>query len=213
MVYRKPRVRSTLLSNRYNGGFTLMELIFVMSVAAILLSIALPSYKESIKRSEVSSPYKSLRSTLALAKTEAISRNKSVVVCASDDQASCGNDWNKGWIAFVDANGNSSFNTSSASIPTGDELLAVNTEINSKVSLSFSDVNGNAANTVTFNRQGFARGSAGEFILCSKSDDRTQPVNARGLFVFQSGIMRMSTDGNDSDDIHEDSKGVNITCP
>jgi type IV fimbrial biogenesis protein FimT len=199
-----------------------------MGIAVILVSVALPSFKDSINRGLVSSPFKSLFSTLALAKTEAVSRNLPVIVCASADQESCSGSWSDGWMAFVDVNKNGRFNEAAAAVAddpatvedeslaavaTGDEVLAVSTALNSQIRLVFvpSAASGSADTTsVTFNRQGYATGSSGDFIFCH-SGDGDEPVSARAVLLFESGVMRRSKDSDDSGSIHEASDG-DITC-
>lgn len=200
--------------NAKANGFTLIELIFVLLIAGILISIAVPSYNDAVSKNKVNAPYKSLRSAISLAKTEAISRNQQVVICASDDQSSCGDDWNKGWMVFVDSNKNESYEASaSESGDIADEILSVNTELNSEVTLSFiSNKSGKAATEMVFTRQGYATGTSGDFIFCSKHDTSNKAENARAIIVIESGVIRMSSDGDDEDLIHENSKGGNITC-
>ena len=97
----------------------MIEIMVVIAILAILLSLAIPSFSDSLRRSRVDSYVDQLASSIRLARAEAMSRNKRVVICptASDGakydssgaaQAnaivclSSGNAWASGWAVFVD---------------------------------------------------------------------------------------------------------------
>lgn len=186
----------------------------VLVIAAILVSIAVPSYNDAISKSKVNSPYKSLRSSISLAKTEAVSRNQQVVVCASSDQVSCGTDWNKGWLVFVDTNKNKSYDAAGVDGALADEIIGTGGQISSGVELKLVDNGGDEASKMVFTRQGYATGTSGDFIFCSKYDENgaDDSLNSRAIIVLESGVVRMSTDGSDEGAVHEDRSGKNISC-
>lgn len=61
-------------------GFTLIELIVAIAVAAILLTVAVPSLTKLIRDNRVTSQTNELVSLINLARNEAIRRNKSIDV-------------------------------------------------------------------------------------------------------------------------------------
>jgi type IV fimbrial biogenesis protein FimT len=81
-------------------GFTLIELMVTISIMAILLMIAVPSFQNATLGSKLSSFANSLVSSAHLARSEAIKRNATVALCASSDGASCATSggWEQGWI-------------------------------------------------------------------------------------------------------------------
>ncbi|MCI5062321.1 MAG: GspH/FimT family pseudopilin [Algiphilus sp.] len=89
-------------------GFTLIELLVTISVAAILLGIAVPSYNHLIQSNRASSTANRLLSTFMLARSEAIQRNQRVVVCivqsGSDACDTSATAWENGLMVFADAN-------------------------------------------------------------------------------------------------------------
>jgi type IV fimbrial biogenesis protein FimT len=87
-------------------GFTLIELIVTVSILAILVMIAGPSFVNTITSNRLSSDRDKLMSSLQFAKTEAISRNVPVAICPSTNDTSCSNtnDWTDGWIIYIDEN-------------------------------------------------------------------------------------------------------------
>ena len=89
---------------------TLIELLSAVTVAAILLAIAVPSFRLYSQGVRLSDATNSLVTTLNRARSEAVTRGRPVTVCASDDQTTCAGAevWTSGWIVFNDDNGNGS---------------------------------------------------------------------------------------------------------
>jgi len=88
------------------SGFTLIEIIVTLAIAAILLTLAVPSFHGFIKDARLTTTSDDLVHSLALAKSEAVKRSTAVSVCASDTGTSCTvTPWHEGWIVFTDASG------------------------------------------------------------------------------------------------------------
>lgn len=79
-------------------GFTLIELLVTLSVAAILVSIAIPNYQTLMANSRMSAQANDLITALNLARSEAVKRAANVTVCSSSDGATCTGVWEQGWI-------------------------------------------------------------------------------------------------------------------
>lgn len=83
------------LSKRRNTGqraFTLIEVLIVIAIVAILASLAAPSFSDLIKSQKVKSTASDLNAALALARSEAVKRNRDVTM----SPATAGN-WQDGW--------------------------------------------------------------------------------------------------------------------
>jgi type IV fimbrial biogenesis protein FimT len=95
------------MKNRVQG-MTLVELMIAMLVLAILMSIAVPSFRNFAADSRTSAATSDLVTALNLARSEALRRGTRVVACASEDLADCSDSdtWTTGWIVFADPNGN-----------------------------------------------------------------------------------------------------------
>lgn len=95
-MLRKPRTTPRVVAA---SGFTIIELMFAIVVAAILLAIAVPSFNDAMSKTDVAQKTNDLVGAFTLARSEAASRGRTVCVDASDK------DWNKGWDVKVDMNG------------------------------------------------------------------------------------------------------------
>jgi type IV fimbrial biogenesis protein FimT len=85
-------------------GFTLIELLVTLTVAAILVSVAVPSFNTFVLNDRDASQANSLVYSLNYARSEAVKMNSStgVTVCPSSDGLTCnnGSSWATGWIVF-----------------------------------------------------------------------------------------------------------------
>ena len=102
------------------GGFTLIELMFVLAVAAILLSVAVPALQMFATNSRQTGAINEFVSSMHLARNTAITTNARVTMCASSNAASCeAVSWDSGWILFRDTNSNQTIDGTEAIIGTG----------------------------------------------------------------------------------------------
>lgn len=89
-----------------NMGFTLIELMIVLSIAAIILSLAVPSFSTFLKDSLLWSQVNELTLALHKARSEAVKRGTRVALCRSNDLSTpaCGGtnfDWSTGWLIYT----------------------------------------------------------------------------------------------------------------
>jgi len=80
-------------------GFTLIELLLGLLVSGILAHLAVPGFKSLLESQQRQSAAQSLASGLRFARTEAIVRNRAVVIYAVND------DWSQGWRVIADLSG------------------------------------------------------------------------------------------------------------
>lgn len=167
-------------------GFTLIELMITLAVLAILLGVAVPSMQGLIKQNRITTTTNELVSTIAYARSEAVLRGTSVVVCNTPDTGAAspacdsGSSWTNGWIVFVDSNGN-------LSLDTGETLLRASAPPPADVVITPATT---SARGIVFTRLGRAQGIATDkslavgagFSLCSpgQADGRVTSLNAAG---------------------------------
>ena len=89
-------------------AFTLIELMVTVSILAIVMALAIPSFKSSVANNRSVGAGGELVTALNFARTEAIKRGTYVSVCASStgdtSTPTClaAGNWAKGWLVFVD---------------------------------------------------------------------------------------------------------------
>jgi type IV fimbrial biogenesis protein FimT len=105
------------LDCRADRGITLVETMVALTVMVVLLMVAVPAYRSTIEGNRRVTYATELLEDLTLARSEAIKRNRQVVVCASSTGAACitspggtPSDWQVGWMTYVDMNGDGVFN-------------------------------------------------------------------------------------------------------
>lgn len=140
-----------------NSGFTLIELMITVAIVGVLAAVGLPSLTDFIKNDRLTGQINTLVGHLALARSEAVKRNAPVVICSSNDGASCSGDWDDGWILFPDLD-------SSGSVTAGEELIRVQQALEGGNGFSSSP-----GSIITYDSRGFTPDSNGTFSLC---DDR-----------------------------------------
>lgn len=95
---------------RYTG-FTLIELIITVAIAAIVLAIGIPSFKETILQNRLTTYTNQLIGAINLARSEAIKRGVRVTPCPSNGADCEAIGYEKGWIVFTDPNNNAKLDT------------------------------------------------------------------------------------------------------
>jgi Tfp pilus assembly protein FimT len=188
------------------GGFTIVELIATVAIAALLLAVGVPSLLRLISSSAITGYADSLTGDLALARSEAIVEKSTVTICKSADLLNCDlpisgtgtKSWTNGWIVFSDVDGNYTVD-----LP-DDRIIRVHEALSAQVELSF-----NRGTYLQYGYKGNLDSSPGTFTFCPVDKDEAL---ARGLIVAATGRTRNSVD-SDADNIHEDGSGGALTCP
>ena len=89
-------------------GFTLIEAMIVLLVAAILLAVAIPAWSNATSAAHNGATRAALASTVLDAVRHSALMGADVVACPGTGEAQCSGsfDWSGGWIVFADVNGN-----------------------------------------------------------------------------------------------------------
>jgi type IV fimbrial biogenesis protein FimT len=167
---------------RKENGFTLIELMTALSIAAILMSVAIPALRSFTANSTQTSAINDFVSSMHIARNTAITTNTRVTVCASTAGETCQSvAWDTGWIIFADDNSNQ--------VVDGDEvIIGISAAIDglSIESGSFSDYLMYRPNGRIMNNS--INGNSGEFTVC----DYRGIEHAKVVIVDLSGRPRTS---------------------
>ena len=183
------------MQNKRAGGFTLVETMFVVTIAAIGLAIGVPSFTGLLKRNRITSSINQVIAGFQLARSEAAKRGSAITVCPTDatpdvdDNAircSDGGEWNIGVIAFVDLN-------DSGTRENGEELLYYRGEMPDNIFVNVSD---DLSDGLTYGADGFPSAllNASQMVFCDEAGDQTRravlsisvtgrPATARSMAV------------------------------
>ena len=104
------------IGHRAVAAFTLVELVVALSVAATLLAFAVPSLARYIAEQRLLDDARRLSDAIMLARSEAVKRNRHVIICAVTAVAPCGeaDHWHDGWVLFEDVDGNADHDATDA---------------------------------------------------------------------------------------------------
>jgi type IV fimbrial biogenesis protein FimT len=139
-------------SRKTHLGFSLLELMTALAVAAVLVTVGVPSFRYVTNANRITAEVNGLLGDLQLARAEAIKEGRPVTVCRSVNGATCAaaTSWHSGWIVFMDSNGN-------RTVQVGESVLRAQTPF----AAGDTFVASNNISAVTFNREGFAFGLPG----------------------------------------------------
>ena len=162
------------------AGFTLIELMIVMAIAAVLLGVALPAFSGGLEAARSLEARSSLLSSLQSASSRAALTGVHGVLCPSLDGVACADspDWSGGWLVFMDPN-------ASRELDGGERILHVQPPLTGKVHLR-STV---GRTRIVFQGNGGNPGSNVTFTLC----DGRGPARARALIMSNTGGLRDGT--------------------
>lgn len=84
-------------------GFTLLELMTTLAVAAILVVVGVPGFVAFLQNTRATSHTNDLVTALNLARSEATQRGIVIRVCSSANGTACSgsSDWSTGWIVLT----------------------------------------------------------------------------------------------------------------
>lgn len=173
------------------SGFTLVELMITVSIAGILMAMAIPSFNSTISSHRLTTYTNELVTSLSLARSEAVKRGISVTIRKVDDNSftnlGAGANWENGWDVFTDVNFNGSYDAGT------DSLIRTHAPLQSSYTLrgnNFSDF-------IRFTPSGQSN-NKGSFVICDNTDNNGTPeANTSRLIIVNSvGRVRIGLDAN-----------------
>ncbi len=157
-------------------GFTLIELMVTLAIAAIVLTVGVPSMKTMIYNNRLTAATNSLVGSLAFARSEAVKQGISTTICSSNNQTSCTSSaWSGGWLIWVDAD-------SDGTLDSPGEIVRVSEALRGTIVVT-------AANTtLSYNSTGFTN-TPGTIKVC---DDRIGALGNQ-LQILTGGSVSLTT--------------------
>ena len=76
--------------------------MITIALGAIIMGIGVPSYQDFVVKNRIQTQASEIRSSLAMARVEAIRRGLRVRVCPGKSGCDDNDDWHHGWNSFVD---------------------------------------------------------------------------------------------------------------
>jgi type IV fimbrial biogenesis protein FimT len=187
---------SYIMIMKKHSGYTLIELMAILSVIAIVLATGLPLMSIFFQGNRMVSNTNEIVAGLHIARSEAIKQQMRVTMCQSTNRATCAGtgSWEDGFIVFQDPNGN-------ATVDGGERILRINTGADGKQVTVRSDDGGSnqIKNAVTFTSRGLPKllngtSTSGTFRVCDSRGKRMNTDNettvARGVVLSISGRVR-----------------------
>ncbi len=201
-------------------GFTLLELLITVAVAAVLAAVALPNMSIFIQNNARSTNMNGLTTAFNIARSEAVTKQITTTVCASTTTPTpvaytCNgtNQFEDGYIVMLDADAD-------GNVDPGDVVLRISEPDMGSATLRGRDSLNVAVTRVSFDSTGQTTGlSANGGVRFTYCDSRVlspaSPAEPGGATTIRATIMtftghaKTSRDGADADEIHE-VRGVNI---
>ena len=155
----------TMKTGHRHHGFTLIELLVSLTVLGIALGLAAPGMADLMRNNRLVAESDRLLADLRYARSEAVKRRVSVIVCRSADPLDASpvcsgnpNDWATGWIVFASGDTNTTYQSGT------DTLLRVARPTEGGITIGVN----NAANThIEFAMDGSLNPSqTGRFAVC-----------------------------------------------
>ncbi len=190
-----------MTTTQIQSGFTIIELMITLFIAGILAAIAAPSFTSMIQDNRLVTQVNELQASIALTRSEAIQRNNNTTLCRSANNTACGGNWENGWIAFLDSDGDGNVD--------GEEIFLVHGGVSGA-----NTIRASSSDILTYTANGL--GSVGldnTFIFC---DDRDNPeTHARGIVISSTGRARLAIDSDNNGIVEESSGegGSDVSCP
>lgn len=173
------------------NGFTLLELMVVITVSILLITVAIPGMINFVVSSQRSSSAMEFYTDLNLARSEAIARNQRITVCKSDDGVNClaigSGNWHDGWIVYVNKDGVVDTTEPDVNVDPdiNEDILRINDGLPNGFSLD-SEAADDLRRSISFLSSGRVV-SDGGFLLCTSGTD----VTDRRIGVEPSGRIQL----------------------
>lgn len=194
------------------SGFTLLELIVTISIAGILMAMAIPSFKDMIRNSRLTTYANEMVTSLNLARSEAVKRGVTVTVRKNTSASGCTTSyWNNcGWNVFVDDGAGTAVNKDNGTLDTGEQVLRSYPVLPATYTLAGTSPS--FVNYISYQADGTSN-TNGSFVICDNSDndELPQPYTSKLIIISKVGRIRMARDSNNDGIPEKDNTGTPLS--
>lgn len=165
-------------------GFTLIELMLSLAVAALVFTLGVPSFQELIETNRMVTQINEFAADFNLARSEALRRATPITMCKRNSAGTaCDNSaaWLGGWLVFVDPNGNGSIDQS-------EQILRSHLPFSGLTRVNLS----RTLNRITVDAMGMTPGYNVTISFC----DSRGVAKAKGRILSNTGRLRAATAGD-----------------
>jgi len=165
-------VRCDVLCTRPADGFTLIEILIVVTILTILIAVAAPAYSYWIDENRAHSRTASFASYLVNARAKALFLGGRVRICGTSDNEQCGSSFDEGWLVFHDLNDN-------GTVDADDQIIEVYLDKYKNNPITAIDGNGNSVSSISFNFRGFVANNV-NFTISAKGNNKIVSLSKSG---------------------------------
>mgnify|MGYP001119304179 FL=1 len=164
----------------FNRGFTLIELMVTVSLAAILLLLAVPSMQEMLATQRVRTVASELQIAAQETRSAALKYNRRAVARPVDASAS----WQGGWNIYIDNNVNATYESGTDTLVISHEALTGDTVIT-------KSSGGNSNNFFAYTGTGFLDSSISGSANATWEISSPKTTRRRCLVIERSGRAKV----------------------
>jgi type IV fimbrial biogenesis protein FimT len=178
-----------------SAGFTLLELMLTITVAAVIMGLAIPNMRQFMWNNRITAAANDMVVAITAARSEAIKNRVQSVICLSSNPTAatptCDGNGTQGWVVFVDTDGDRAFDA-------GEQITLRHSALPGTLSVRVNPAN---ARLVAFAPSGFKTTASPppqltSLVVCDHRGnvplyDSTQST-ARAIVVETTGRARVS---------------------
>lgn len=166
-------MKTSLVSGRIVSikGFSLIELMVVLTIAVVLMGVAVPSFQTLLQNQRMTTTVNEFFAAIILARAKAIDRGGRVDMGPLD-----GLDWNNGWVVFINTK-----NDTDMKYEADDELIFKHEAVHTGITIA-SNFTDNATKYIAYNGTGYTRTNSG-----------TQQFQAGNVTITQGTVVKCIT--------------------
>ena len=178
---------------RSSQGFTLIELMITLAIAAILMVVAVPNFTAYKRNAELTSAANTLLAAINAARGEAMKRSMYAMVVPTDAAT-----WNNGLVVFTDKDRSQTYSSNT------DQTVLTQAAPPSYLTISGNGTAGLGTPYILFDGSGYPKTKAGGFGALTLTITRTDlsgttlAEQTRRLIISTSGRVRVCKPSTDT---------------